>query len=153
MMPVDLIGWLAAGLTLLSFACRDARRLRLLALGANAAFLTYGASAGLLQVLTLHALLIPANLWRLRQLTAPSARSEPAMAAGTSARAAGSAACAPAAAPDPVADSAAPSSVPAPSRRRHLRRAATAATAAAVVIGSRRAVTCRAARRSVRCAR
>ena len=63
----QLLGWLAAGLTLATFACRDMRRLRLLALAANAAFIAYGAAANLLPVLMLHLALVPVNLWRLNQ--------------------------------------------------------------------------------------
>jgi len=39
---VQTLGWLAAGLKLATFVCRDMRRLRLLALAANAAFIGYG---------------------------------------------------------------------------------------------------------------
>ena len=100
MMPVDLIGWLAAGLTLLTFACRDMRWQRVVALSASAAFLTYGAGADLLQVLTLHALLIPTNLWRLRQLVRAAAAAN---AAHASAAAAAPVEVAPAESPAPPA--------------------------------------------------
>jgi hypothetical protein len=63
----ELLGWLAAGLTLLTFASADMRRLRLLALAANAAFISYGWLAQIWPVLALHALLLPVNLLRLRQ--------------------------------------------------------------------------------------
>jgi hypothetical protein len=72
----EVLGWLAAGLTLLTFACADMRRLRLLALGANAAFISYGWLAQLWPVLALHALLLPVNLLRLRQALA-QARQRP----------------------------------------------------------------------------
>lgn len=62
----DLVGWLAAALTYLTFFCRDVRRLRCMALAANAAFIGYGLVAGILPVLALHLLLVPLNLWRLR---------------------------------------------------------------------------------------
>jgi len=65
--PAETLGWVAAGLTLAAFICRDMRRLRLLALAANAAFIAYGALAQLLPVLMLHLLLVPVNLWRLNQ--------------------------------------------------------------------------------------
>jgi len=65
--PAETLGWVAAGLTLATFICRDMRRLRLLALAANAAFIAYGALAQLLPVLMLHLLLVPVNLWRLNQ--------------------------------------------------------------------------------------
>lgn len=65
---IDLAGWLAAGFTLLTFVCRDMRRLRTLAILANLSFVIYGAGAGLLPVLALHLLLAPVNIWRLREL-------------------------------------------------------------------------------------
>lgn len=63
----DYLGWMAAGLTLLTFASAEPRRLRIMALTANLAFMAYGASAGLVPVLALHAALLPINLWRLLQ--------------------------------------------------------------------------------------
>jgi hypothetical protein len=63
----DALGWAAAALTLLTFVSGEMRRLRLLALAANAAFIGYGALAGLLPVLALHLTLVPVNLWRLNQ--------------------------------------------------------------------------------------
>lgn len=63
----ELLGWVAAGLTLLTFACTEMRRLRLLALGANFAFVAYASQAELWPVLALHLTLIPINLWRLLQ--------------------------------------------------------------------------------------
>lgn len=81
MSAVDLAGWMAAALTLTTFVCRDIRRLRLLALAANVAFIVYGANSGLLPVLALHAVLVPVNLWRLRELArAPGANAAPAPA-------------------------------------------------------------------------
>ena len=65
--PAEWLGWAAAGLTLATFICCDMRRLRLLALAANAAFIAYGALAQLLPVLMLHLALVPVNLWRLNE--------------------------------------------------------------------------------------
>ena len=73
MSAADLVGWLAATLTLFTFACGDMRRLRVLAICANVAFVAYGASAGLAPVLALHLMLTPINLWRLRELNRPRA--------------------------------------------------------------------------------
>lgn len=61
------LGWAAAVLTLLTFVSADMRRLRLLALGANAAFIAYGSMVDLLPVMALHLALVPVNLWRLHQ--------------------------------------------------------------------------------------
>lgn len=64
----DAFGWLASALTLLTFLCTDMRRLRYAALGANVAFIGYGAMAQLWPVLALHMLLVPVNLRRLIQM-------------------------------------------------------------------------------------
>ena len=63
----EALGWAAALLTLFTFFSADMRRLRLLALAGNAAFIAYGAIAQLLPVLVLHLALVPVNLWRLNQ--------------------------------------------------------------------------------------
>jgi len=63
----EALGWAAALLTLLTFVSADMRRLRLLALAGNAAFIAYGSMAQLLPVLVLHLALVPVNLWRLNQ--------------------------------------------------------------------------------------
>lgn len=68
MSPIELSGWSAASLTMMTFVCRDMVRLRMLALGANAAFVAYGAMAALTPVLVLHLVLAPINLWRLVEL-------------------------------------------------------------------------------------
>lgn len=69
---IDLAGWAAAGLTMMTFACQDMRRLRVLGLVANAAFITYGAMAMLMPVLVLHLILAPINLLRLWSLRRPA---------------------------------------------------------------------------------
>ncbi len=63
----ETLGWAAALLTLMTFISADMRRLRLLALAANAAFIAYGSMAQLLPVMVLHLALVPVNLWRLNQ--------------------------------------------------------------------------------------
>lgn len=64
---VELLGWVAAALTVACFASGDMLRLRVLALGANVAFASYGWHAGLMPVLALHLALAPVNAWRLTQ--------------------------------------------------------------------------------------
>jgi uncharacterized delta-60 repeat protein len=51
-----------------TFSCRDARRMRPLAVATNLAFIGYGLAASLPPVLALHALLLLINLWRWAQL-------------------------------------------------------------------------------------
>jgi uncharacterized delta-60 repeat protein len=60
----DVLGWLAAGLMVATFGCREARAMRPLAVATNLAFIGYGLAASLVPVLTLHLLLLPINLWR-----------------------------------------------------------------------------------------
>ncbi len=72
-LPPEVFGWLAAALTWLTFCCRDMRRLRVLALCANAAFIAYAALVQLWPVLALHLALVPVNLWRLTQALQPPA--------------------------------------------------------------------------------
>jgi CRP/FNR family cyclic AMP-dependent transcriptional regulator len=63
----DLLGWLAAALTLMTFCCQNMVRLRCAALVANGAFIAYGITAQLWPVLVLHFVLVPINVWRLVQ--------------------------------------------------------------------------------------
>lgn len=65
---VDLFGWIAAALTLLTFSMRSMGALRIAALAANLVFIAYGATAGLAPVLALHLTLLPCNFVRLVQL-------------------------------------------------------------------------------------
>lgn len=69
----DLLGWAAAALMVATFACRDARCMRPLAVATNLAFIGYGLAASLPPIWALHLLLLPINLWRwaesLRALT------------------------------------------------------------------------------------
>lgn len=67
MNTVDLAGWFAAALMLCTFASREARVMRLLAVSTNLAFIGYGVLAALPPVLVLHLLLLPINLWRWAQ--------------------------------------------------------------------------------------
>ncbi len=60
----EALGWLAATLMVLTFAVREARTMRSLAVATNIAFFAYGVAASLAPVLVLHALLLPINLWR-----------------------------------------------------------------------------------------
>ncbi len=70
MISSEIFGWAAALLTLLAFSQRSMLPLRLAAIGANVAFVTYGLTTGLLPILALHLTLLPCNLFRLAQLVA-----------------------------------------------------------------------------------
>jgi hypothetical protein len=63
----DLIGYVASALVLATFAMKDMRRLRAIAILSNLAFIAYGALFALLPVLGLHLVLLPLNIWRLIQ--------------------------------------------------------------------------------------
>ena len=83
----DALGWVAAGLTVATFSCTQPVGLRLCALGANLAFMGYGATSGLWPVLVLHAVLLPINAMRLMQAQAQAVRGtdrpeEPALTEG-----------------------------------------------------------------------
>jgi CRP/FNR family cyclic AMP-dependent transcriptional regulator len=69
-MLVDLIGYLAAILTLSVFYMKTMIPLRILGISANLAFIAYGALAGVYPNLVLHAVLLPLNVVRLRQMLA-----------------------------------------------------------------------------------
>jgi hypothetical protein len=71
-MTPDWLGWLAGALVLSTFCTSDMRALRRTAIASNLAFVAYAAWSGILPVLVLHLLLLPINLYRLRQATAPT---------------------------------------------------------------------------------
>ncbi len=63
---VDLLGFSAAFLTLVTFAQRRMTPMRIAAIGANVVFVAYGALGGIYPVLVLHLVLFPINVARLR---------------------------------------------------------------------------------------
>lgn len=65
---VECTGYLASILVFATFCTRDILTLRLLAVGSNAAFITYAATSHLMPILALHALLLPLNLYRICEL-------------------------------------------------------------------------------------
>lgn len=64
----EVLGWLAAGCTLLAFSMRTMLPLRVAAILSNFFFIAYAGLVGLLPVLVLHTLLLPFNLVRLIEL-------------------------------------------------------------------------------------
>ncbi len=71
----DAAGYVASALVLLTFVTKDMRLLRVLAIGSNVAFVTYGLLVWLPPVFCLHLLLLPINAFRLREmLTTQSSR-------------------------------------------------------------------------------
>ncbi len=65
---VDLVGFVAAALVLLTFCMTSMVALRVTALLSNVAFFAYGYLGELAPVAILHAVLIPLNLWRLAEI-------------------------------------------------------------------------------------
>ena len=64
----EFIGFIASALVLLTFAMRDTRLLRVIAIFSNVAFIAYGAVNWLLPVLALHLILLPLNVVRLAEI-------------------------------------------------------------------------------------
>lgn len=68
-MVTDVIGVLAGFFVILSFYTTHPFQLRVFAIISNILFITFGASAGVMPVFVLHAILLPLNAARLLQLT------------------------------------------------------------------------------------
>ena len=64
----DLMGWLAAALTLVAFLMRSMTALRVVAIAANLCFILYGAMTFAWPALALQIALLPCNLQRLWEL-------------------------------------------------------------------------------------
>jgi hypothetical protein len=67
-MASGVIGYFASIMVLMTFATKDMRRLRLLGIMSNLAFISYGALCWLPPVLCLHLVLLPVNVVRLMEL-------------------------------------------------------------------------------------
>lgn len=65
----EIAGFIASGLVLLTFAMRDMRLLRAVAICSNVAFIIYSGLNWLLPVLALHLALLPLNIVRLTELS------------------------------------------------------------------------------------
>jgi CRP/FNR family transcriptional regulator, cyclic AMP receptor protein len=65
---VLFFGYVASALVFATFFMRSRTRLRQVAIASNVAFITYGIVGGLIPILTLHALLLPLNIWRLWEI-------------------------------------------------------------------------------------
>lgn len=64
-----ILGYIASALMLATFWMRAPIRLRQLAIASNAVFLLYGIAVAIWPLAALSALLLPLNIWRLRELT------------------------------------------------------------------------------------
>ena len=70
----DILGYIASGLVRLTFTTKEMRPLRIMAILSNLAFIAYGLLDEILPVLALHIVLLPLNVFRLRQLELAKAR-------------------------------------------------------------------------------
>lgn len=73
-MPGDILGWVAAILTIAAFSMRRMLLLRCFAIAANIAFVLYGLSYSLYPVIGLHLVLLPCNAWRFMEARDKEAR-------------------------------------------------------------------------------
>lgn len=65
---IEIIGFLAAGMTVAAFYCTTMLALRIAAIAANLLFIIYGSGLDLKPVMVLHCLLLPLNVMRLIKL-------------------------------------------------------------------------------------
>ncbi|HSM19447.1 MAG TPA: hypothetical protein VK844_03655 [Hyphomicrobiales bacterium] len=65
---VTVIGFVAAGLVIATLSMKTMVPLRVIGLFSNVAFMTYGALLPSIPTLTLHAILFPLNIYRLREM-------------------------------------------------------------------------------------
>jgi len=70
MSVIDIAGWVAGALVLVTFYLKTIIPLRTVAIASNLAFIGYGLLAGLTPIVVLHTLLLPLNILRLHQLRA-----------------------------------------------------------------------------------
>ena len=63
----DAMGYFAASLVLATFCAKQMVLLRALAIASNLAFITYGLAARLWPIVTLHLIMLPLNVIRLRE--------------------------------------------------------------------------------------
>ena len=68
----ETAGYIASMLVLATFATKDLRRLRIMAILSNVGFIAYGVLAGLPPILDLHLILLPLNVVRLIELVKKS---------------------------------------------------------------------------------
>jgi|GEM_PF-2238939 len=83
---LELLGWSAAALTILTFSVRSMVALRSAALAANVCFIIYAAHMELMPVLALHLLLVPCNAVRLGEFVVEQRRSRTAAPATAATR-------------------------------------------------------------------
>jgi len=65
---VEVVGWMAAGMTLLTYSQKTMMRLRITGIASNLLFITWSIAIGVVPTLILHACLLPLNLYRLAQI-------------------------------------------------------------------------------------
>ena len=71
---IDAAGFLAGGFVILAFYCTRAIPLRGFAIASNLLFILYGVERDLAPIAILHLVLLPLNVWRLREALSPAPR-------------------------------------------------------------------------------
>jgi len=74
MVNVEIIGWMAAAATLLTYSQKTMLPLRLAAVASNFLFISYGYFAEIMPTLVLHCVLLPFNSYRLWEIFRQTAR-------------------------------------------------------------------------------
>lgn len=65
---IEVVGWLASGFTVATYAMNTMLPLRIMAIGSTVCFLIYGLVLGLWPLVAMEVCLLPINTWRLWQL-------------------------------------------------------------------------------------
>lgn len=81
---VELLGWAGVALTLATYSQKTMIPLRVSAICANLAFISWSLSAEIMQTLALHATLLPFNVYRLSEIFWMRRRADRALAGGAS---------------------------------------------------------------------
>jgi hypothetical protein len=79
MTVLNVVGYVASALVVITFYMKEMVPLRVAALCSNVAFLIYGVGLGLGPVVLLHGMLIPLNAWRLMTALPSNSQARPAL--------------------------------------------------------------------------
>ncbi len=79
MTVLNVVGYVASALVVITFYMKEMVPLRVAALCSNVAFLIYGVGLGLGPVVLLHGTLIPLNAWRLMTALPSPSQARPAL--------------------------------------------------------------------------
>lgn len=74
--PVELVGYAGTAFTITAYAMKSSIWLRLAGIASSLAFLTYGALIASYPVMVMELIILPLNIVRLVELTAPKVHAE-----------------------------------------------------------------------------